>query len=77
MLYAAMVKEKVMTLEKLISIFQINNVPMDATLESDSGWECDPTNMDGVYYNSGENRVVFTQGYGTDDYFEPEWRLLH
>lgn len=66
-----------MTVEKLLNIFQINNIPGDANLESDSGWECGPTDMDGIYYNKSENRVVFTQGYGEDNYCEPEWSLIY
>ena len=29
---------------------------------SDSGWECDATHMDGIWYNPEKNIVVFTQG---------------
>lgn len=66
-----------MTLEKLLQIYQVDDIPMDAALESDSGWECGPTNMDGVYYNPDESRVIFTQGIGSEyDYCEPEWKIL-
>lgn len=50
-----------MTVGELINIFRQNNIPNDATLMSDSGWECCATDMDGVYYNKLENTVVFTQ----------------
>ena len=50
-----------MTVCELINIFKQNNIPNDAILMSDSGWECFATDMDGVYYNKLENTVVFTQ----------------
>ena len=50
-----------MTAGELINIFKQNNIPNDAILMSDSGWECFATDMDGVYYNKLENTVVFTQ----------------
>ena len=40
-----------MTVCELINIFKQNNIPNDAILMSDSGWECFATDMDGVYYN--------------------------
>ena len=40
-----------MTAGELINIFKQNNIPNDAILMSDSGWECSATDMDGVYYN--------------------------
>lgn len=64
-----------MTVEKLLNIFQINNIPGDTNLESDSGWECGPTEMNGIYYNKAENLIIFTQGY-EENYCEPEWSLL-
>lgn len=52
-------------------IIEDNNIPDDVHLMSDSGWECDATEMDGVYYNRSLNLIVFTQerdrGYETDD----------
>lgn len=50
-----------MTAGELFGIFRQNNIPNDAILMSDSGWECFATDMDGVYYNKLENTVVFTQ----------------
>ena len=40
-----------MTAGELINIFKQNNIPNDAILMSDSGWECCATDMDGIYYN--------------------------
>lgn len=50
-----------MTYEKLSKIIEINSIPRNVELLSDSGWEYDPTQMDGVYYNKRLNRIIFTQ----------------
>lgn len=34
-------------------------------MQSDSGWECDPTDMDRIYYNRNENLLIFTQEIDT------------
>ena len=52
-----------MTFEKLAELIDKNNIPKNVALESDSGWECGPTGMDGVYYNQTKNMIVFTQGF--------------
>ena len=58
-----------MTFGKLKEILEKNNIPDNAILLSDSGWECDATDMDGIYYKREENIVVFTQG---DDKYNPK-----
>lgn len=60
---------------KLFNIFKRNNIPNNATLMSDSGWECSETHMNGVYYNKQKNIVVFTQGFSKYDsyYNSPNW----
>ena len=50
-----------MTFEKLQQIIEENNIPLDVQLQSDSGWECCETEMNGVYYDSKEKRLIFTQ----------------
>ena len=50
-----------MTVKELNRLLTANNIPEDAILMSDSGWECGASDMDGVYYNSKENIIVFTQ----------------
>ena len=64
-----------MTAGELFNIFRQNNIPNDALLMSDSGWEGSATDMDGVYYNKSENTVVFTQEISKyDSYYESnEW----
>ena len=57
-----------MTAKELKEKLSKYNIPDDAILMSDSGWECDATDMDGIYYNEKENIVVFTQYFGQRDY---------
>ena len=63
----------------LKTILEENNIPDNAVLMSDSGWECDATNMDGIYYNEKTNVIVFTQcGDRYDSYYDdPDWKLLY
>ena len=44
-----------MTYKELKEIFTKNNIPEDAHLMSDSGWECCATDMNGIYYNNESN----------------------
>lgn len=64
-----------MTVGELFNIFKQNDIPDNAVLMSDSGWECDATDMDGVYYSKTENVAVFTQKFSEYDsyYKSPEW----
>ena len=48
-----------MTFEALEKIIDDNNIPHDVRLMSDSGWECSPTEMDGVYYCKDNNTIIF------------------
>lgn len=50
-----------MTLKILYNLIEKNKIPMSTKIQSDSGWECDPTDMDGVYYNEKEGLIIFTQ----------------
>ena len=67
-----------MSFVELMKLLSQNNVPVDVRFMSDSGWECGPTEMDGVYYNKVENLIVFTQGGGKyDEYWNAEgWTPL-
>lgn len=51
-----------MTLQLINELCKKNNIPDNVELLSDSGWECDPTDMDGVYYSKEKNTIIFTQG---------------
>ncbi len=59
-----------MTLRELNRLCGQNNIPDTVKLRSDSGWECDATDMslDGVYYHEGKNELVITQGSKYDSY---------
>ena len=43
----------------LISIFINNQIDNDAVIMTDSGWECDETEVNMVYYNAKTNVVIF------------------
>lgn len=58
-----------MTYAELKDIITKNNIPETARLNSDSGWECSATDMNGVYYDETTNTIIFTQmisKYDTD-----------
>lgn len=59
-----------MTVKELNRLLTANNIPEDAILMSDSGWECGASDMDGVYYNSKENIIVFTQYFSEFEKYE-------
>ena len=40
----------------------LKDIPEDAVIMSDSGWECDPTDTNGVWYDEESNVVYLTQG---------------
>ena len=57
-----------MTFETLKNLCEKYHIPPDVDLYSDSGWECGPTDMNGVYYNAERKALIFSQGR----YFEDE-----
>ena len=68
-----------MTFNELAKVIDIHGIPKDVTLESDSGWECSATPMDGAYYNKRENIIVFKQILSTSDsyYKDPAWTPIY
>ncbi len=74
-----------MTMELLERIIEENNIPkdvhfmMDNGYTGDSGWESNPTEMQGIFYNRQNNTIVFTESgiseweYGESD----EWEMLY
>ena len=50
-----------MELKRFLEIIKENNIPNDCILESDSGWECDPTVIKSFIYNPIENRLIGLQ----------------
>ena len=69
-----------MTFDILQKIIKENNIPSNVHLTSDSGWECDATEMNGVYYNEAENEIVFTQNgnkYDHPYHDSEEWKNIY
>lgn len=68
-----------MTFELLNKIIEENSIPKDVCLMSDSGWECNETVMNGIYYNRKDNTLIFTQcGDESDSWFKKDgWELLY
>lgn len=50
-----------MTYGELKTVFEENEIPLDTELYNDSGWECDPTFVDGIYYSKEKKAAVFVQ----------------
>lgn len=63
-----------MTYEKLRKIIELNNIPQNVELLSDSGWECDDTPMDGVYYNAILNHIIFTQSCSKYERYDKDYK---
>lgn len=58
-----------MTVKELVNILSSNNIPLATRIVSDSGWECQSTECDGVYYYDDlyEGCVVLTQSYNKEE----------
>lgn len=52
-----------MTKKELKELIEKHTISSDVKLLSDSGWQFDKTEMDGVFYNEKENHIVFTQEF--------------
>lgn len=69
-----------MTVQDMIS--RISALPPNAEILSNSGWECDPTDIGGIWYNPGLNEVHLTQGgkyqkeYGYKPGFKCIWNYV-
>ena len=50
-----------MTVKEFNELLCKYDIPENAKLKSDSGWECDATDCDTVFYNANTNTLVFTQ----------------
>lgn len=51
-----------MNIKLLNKIIKENDIDENVTLVSDSGWECGPTDMDGVFYSKEKGLIIFKQG---------------
>ena len=65
-----------MTVKELYDIFKKNNIPDDARIMTDSGWECSNTDVTRVYYNPELNVVILAQDDYGKCYGKEPWILL-
>lgn len=67
-----------MQIKTLIKKIEKYNIPLDAEIETDSGWECSATEVTDIYYNKNENIVVLTRDdYTVKDYYrDEEWMKM-
>lgn len=65
-----------LTFEKLSNIIEKYNIPKDVHLMSDSGWECNETEMNGILYNEKENIIVFKQDTEYLEEYYSNWKIL-
>ena len=69
-----------LTFEELNNIIEKYNIPKNVVLMSDSEWECDPTDMLGIYYNEKENIIMFTQYFSDSETYYTDkngWKKLY
>lgn len=57
---------KKLTFKELKELIEKNEIFEDVILRSDSGWECGPTDIGGVWYSWINNEIIFTQ-FPNDD----------
>ena len=65
-----------LTFEKLSNIIEKYNIPKDVHLMSDTGWECNATEMNGILYNEKENIIVFKQDCKYLEEYYSNWKIL-
>lgn len=57
----------------------LGKLPSDVFIETDSGWECDATEVNTAYYSSQKNVLVLTwKPQGNYKYYEesPKWECV-
>ena len=57
-----------MTIADLKLILKQNGIPENATIYSDSGWECCETGIGDIFYSPKDNAIVLTQDNPEKDY---------
>lgn len=67
-----------MNLQDLLDRLTKHNIPMDAKITSDSGWECSASDVGGAYYNKSLNTVVLVQDINRNSnyYRSKSWSVL-
>ena len=71
-----MVYRDCLTAGQLIALFKKYNIPADATIEIDSGWECGPVDSNDVFYYVVENRIFITSSGKEDEYLN-SYDIIH
>lgn len=66
------------TVGVLIELLTSNGIDPKAAIMTDSGWECDETEVDAIYYNSKTNVLMLTRELGNEYVYADcdDWELL-
>lgn len=59
--------ENKMSLGQFNALMKKHNIPDDATIMSDSGWECSESDCGGVFYSTSANTIILTRKYKIGD----------
>lgn len=51
-----------MEVREFLNALKEYNIPEDVKISSDSGWECDATGIEAIYYNKEKNSITLVQG---------------
>ena len=54
------------TVGVLVGLLICNGIDLKAAIMTDSGWECDETGVDAIYYNSKTNVLMLTRKLGNE-----------
>ena len=52
-----------MRLDELYFLLRLHAIPLNAKIQSDSGWEGGVTDCNGLFYDRYHNILIFTQDY--------------
>lgn len=68
-----------MTIGKVLEVMNAYIIPLNVHIMSDSGWECNETEMNGIWYNRKTNTMIFTQDGGEWDSYaeEKDWVCVY
>lgn len=66
------------TVGVLIELLISNGIDSKAAIMTDSGWECDETEVDAIYYNPKPNVLMLTRKFGNEQAYADcdDWELL-
>lgn len=52
-----------MRIDELLFLLSLHAIPLNAKIQSDSGWEGWATDCNGLFYDRKHNILIFTQDY--------------